>query len=368
MEGQVSKRLADFTARQRQTFYPKTDLPVPDAILQKLRNLSDAELGLTAEALHQVATAAFRPGTPPLSRLPRQGTFHRLYLAELAGGARRVVRFDVTGDYWSGHTLHLEKWAVSKARAAGVPAPAVLLTDTSRRICPLDFQIMEWVPDRSLQEFDDDEPEMQRLLAKLGTQFARLHGVKVERWGWFDISPLLAVNSRGTSGLFEKWKDYVTLRLEDHVEACSRMDAIGNETGRRILDLFTALKSHLTGFEPALLHGDPGSHNAMTDGREITALLDWEDCLAGDPVYELAFWATFHPERRHAVFLQAYRTIRPLPDDFEVRFWLYFLRIALAKTVHRHRFGYVDRPGRPPAAQRIQTSLERLEAALVLHT
>lgn len=366
MEGQVSKRVADFTARRRQTFYPKTDMPVPDAVLQKLRNLSDAELGLTDEVLRQAAGAVFRPGTP-LSRFPRQGTFHRLYLAELANGTRRLLRFNITGDYWGGHTLHLEKWAVTKARAAGMPAPSVLITDTSRRICPLDFQVVELVPGRSLQEFDDDEPEMQRLLGKLGEQFARLHGVKAERWGWFDVGPLLGERSGAPSGLFGKWEDYVMLRLKEHVESCEKMGAVGNETSRRILDHFAALKSHLKGFEPALLHGDPGSHNAMTDGREITALLDWEDCLAGDPVYELAFWATFHPERRHAAFLQAYRAMRPLPDDFDVRFWLYFLRISLAKTVHRQRFGYVDRPGRPPAAQRIQNSLERLESALALH-
>jgi fructosamine-3-kinase len=368
MEGQVSQRLADFTARRRQTFYPKTDMPVPDTVLQKLRNLSDAELGLTPEVLRQAATAAFPSETPAISRLPRQGTFHRLYLAALADGTRWVLRFNVTGDFWGGHTLLLEQWAITRARAAGVPVPAVLLTDASRRTCPLDFQIVGWIPDHSLQDLDDNEPEIQRLLAKLGAQLARLHGVTAERWGWFDVGPLLAGQSREPSGLFEKWEDYVTLRLEEHVESCSRMGAIGQETGRRILDFFAALKTHLTGFEPALLHGDPGNHNAMTDSQEITALLDWEDCLAGDPVYELAFWATFHPERRHAAFLHAYRAIRPLPDDFEVRFWLYFLRISLAKTVHRHRFGYVDRPGRPPAAQRIQTSLERLEAALALHT
>jgi len=42
------------------------------------------------------------------------------------------------------------------------------------------------------------------------------------------------------------------------------------------------------------------------------------------------------------------------------RFWTYFLRVALAKTVVRHNLGLRDRPGRPPASRRIQLALDRL--------
>jgi len=113
---------------------------------------------------------------------------------------------------------------------------------------------------------------------------------------------------------------------------------------------------------PVLLHGDLGSHNVFTDGRDVTAVIDWEDALSGDPVFDIAFWATFHPDRRHAAFLDGYRAVRALPADFEWRFWLYYLRVALAKTVLRHRLGITDRPGRLPASRRIQKGLERVEA------
>ena len=42
-----------------------------------------------------------------------------------------------------------------------------------------------------------------------------------------------------------------------------------------------------------LVHGDFGSYNLMTDGRRITAVLDWDRALFGDPLYEMAnllFW------------------------------------------------------------------------------
>jgi hygromycin-B 4-O-kinase len=37
-----------------------------------------------------------------------------------------------------------------------------------------------------------------------------------------------------------------------------------------------------------LVHGDFGSYNLMTDRRRITAVIDWDRALFGDPLYEIA--------------------------------------------------------------------------------
>ncbi len=356
--------LAGFTALRRQIFYPKTDLPVADAELRALRNKTDHELGLSLHRVRAAAAVAFPGEELDVRPLGQRGTFHRLFVAERSGGQRFVIRLNVTGDGWGPYTLHLEEWASAVARTAGVPTPAVVLTDTTQRACPFGFQIMDWIPGRSLQDFDENESEMERLVARFAAVLARLHGISVQGYGWFDVAPTMAQPPGTPAGIFSEWQAYLRLRLDEHVECCRRMGAFGHDAARRILNHFDNLVPRLCDFRPALLHGDPGSHNAATDGVGITALLDWEDCLAGDPVYEIAFWATFHPERRHAGFLRAYSAIRPQAQDFEIRFWLYFLRVALAKTVHRQRFGYSDRPGRPPAIYRIQTALGRLETAL----
>ncbi len=358
--GDASARLAEFTARRRLTFYPKTDLPVEDAVLQNLRHLSATALGLTEPVVRAALDAAFPGAHPTFSLFPEQGTFHRLFLAELADGGRFILRFNVTGDFWGGLTLPLEQWAANTARRAGVPTPEIVLTDTTRRVCPFDFQIAAFSPNQSLRDFDDDEPAIRRLLPRVGATLAQLHSVAVGGFGWFDVRPLPA----DPSGLFPTWADYLLLRLDDHLELCRRIGTATPGTTARIRKHFAEITPGLSHFQPVLLHGDPGNHNLLTDGHEITALLDWEDCLAGDPIYEIAFWATFHPERRHGDFIAGYRAQRPLPSDFDARFWLYFLRVALAKTAHRHRFGYTDRPGRAPAAGRIALALERLEAAL----
>ena len=367
MDSHLHERFAEFTARRLGIFYPKTDLQVADSVLENLRNQPDSDFGLTPEIVKAVAVAAFPDARPVVQRNDRQGTFHRLYRVELPTQTW-VLRFNITGAWWGGCTLQLENWVANRARAGGIPTPEILLTDISRRICPLDYQITGFAPGNGLQDYDADEPALQRLLVPLGAVFARLHGIRMQRYGWLDARALFAEPPTEPAGLFDEWLDYLTLKLDAHVEDCVKLNALAVPTARRILDHFSQLVPQLSGFQPTLLHGDPGNHNVTTDGNDITALLDWEDCLAGDPVYEIAFWATFHPERRHAAFLEGYRSIRALPEDFEVRFWLYFLRISLAKTVHRHRFGYADKPGRPPASQRIQTALDRLEAVLVTYS
>jgi hypothetical protein len=50
----------------------------------------------------------------------------------------------------------------------------------------------------------------------------------------------------------------------------------------------------------------------------------------------------------------------PRATRLPIRFWLYFLRVAVAKAVHRRRFGYPDRPDRPTAAHRIRYAFGEL--------
>jgi Ser/Thr protein kinase RdoA (MazF antagonist) len=167
----------------------------------------------------------------------------------------------------------------------------------------------------------------------------------------------------GICGLHATWAEYLFLRFEEHVKKCVDISAISLVEAGQISRLFETIANSLMNIQPVLLHGDLGNHNVFTDGKIITALIDWEDCLCGDLVFDIAFWATFHPEERHRFFLDGYRMENRLPDDFARRFWLYYLRIALSKTVLRDRFGLKDRPGRPPAAGRIRQGLKALSRA-----
>ena len=344
--------------RRRALFYPKTDAPLPDAWLRSLRAAGPPVAAADVAHLCRRVLGAEPAWCRPLEH---QGTFHALYRVALVDDRSVIVRVNALGALGRDFALYLDAWAMARLRSAGLPALRVFAVDATRRLAPFDFEVLEEAPGSSFRDFEHDEATIRRLLRELGTFVARLHAIPVEGFGWIDAAPpVLEGPEAPSAGIFATWHDYVMLKLEEHVRTCTAIGAVSSAEARRVAEMFGAHDALLDGIEPALLHGDLGNHNAFTDGRHVTALIDWEDCLAGDPAFDVAFWGTFHPDDRRAAFLEGYRSERALPGDFERRYWLYYLRIALSKTVHRHRFGSADHPGRPPAASRIRKALERL--------
>ena len=194
----------------------------------------------------------------------------------------------------------------------------------------------------------------------MGEVLRAVHAVEGEGAGPIDCN---ADDQPGAlRGMHAHWRDYITLRLEDHVRICTDAALVDARIADRILNRFEGLDSLLRERPMRLLHGDPGIHNFCADpasGR-ITALLDWEDVLVGDPLFEVAMVATFQPERRMPAFLAGYGLAEPDTSE-QLLTALYFLRIALSKTVHRLRFGIQDRPDRTAAHLRIQQGLDRIE-------
>jgi aminoglycoside phosphotransferase (APT) family kinase protein len=301
----------------------------------------------------------------PLSvaRAAEQGTFHDLFVVTTARRGKVIVRANAVGGPGRDFALHLDAWAAAQLKRHGLPSLEVYAVDTTRRVVPFDFEVLESAPGRSLCDLDEDDALLGPMLTALGALVARVHAIGGVGFGPIDLEAVLDPTRRMSpgTGLFGRWLEYLRLNLEAHVKRCVDEGAIDAAAGRRIEAVFASLEHWMDEAPSALLHGDLGNHNVFAENGRISCLIDWEDCLVGDPVYDVAFWATFHPERRHAAFLAGYFGGRLPPRLFERRFWLYFLRVALAKTVLRARFDYRDRPGRVPASRRIAQALDRLE-------
>jgi hygromycin-B 4-O-kinase len=85
--------------------------------------------------------------------------------------------------------------------------------------------------------------------------------------------------------------------------------------------------------EHALIHGDFGSNNVVSDGPLIRAVLDWENAMVGDSLYDVAntyFWAT----HLACMELQAGYFGRSLPrlPAFKARILCYSLRIGIEEA------------------------------------
>jgi aminoglycoside phosphotransferase (APT) family kinase protein len=270
------------------------------------------------------------------------------------------VRFNALSDRQRDFPLLLDAAVVPYLAAARLPYLVVDRVDLSRRWCAWDYEILEEARGVPLKALDHDDARIMPMLNALGGVVARLHQIRTQGFGLLDVRPRTNL-LRGTHA---NWSDYLAVRLPEHVGCCVDLGALTVPEAEAVLKLFEVFPSVCAPAPPSLLHGDLGNHNVFADGTAITALIDWEDALSGDPVFDVAFWATFHPERRHQAFLDGYQAVLPLPADFGLRFWVYFLRIALAKTVLRHRLGLTDVPGRPPAALRIRKGLGQVDALM----
>ena len=359
------QELRRFVQARREIFYLKTDIQVPDELLKRLAVGREPEFPFTWETVAAACRDALGGEPSRIEPLRHQGTFHRLLRARIRDGEEVIFRINVLSDLFRDFQLWINPWISRTLRQRGVPCVEVLAADATRRVVPFDFEVVRPAAGVCLRELDSDEPRILEELGRLGEVVARMHQVRTSGFGFLDPSPFVRgkPDARG-AGMLEGWADYVLLNLSRHVRTCVDIGVLAPAKADRIETLFEQLEPMLRDVRPSLLHGDLGSHNVFTDGQEITGLIDLDDCLSGDPVFDIALWATFHPPRRHRAFLDGYKRGASLPRDFAPRFWLYFLRAALSKTVHRYRFGYQDQPGRSPASRRITDGLDGLETAL----
>ena len=352
--------------KERQTvFYPKADLPLADELLRPRPAPAEVQ-AVQVEAARDICGRVFGQAPADVRPLSETGTFHTLYRAVLSDGRCRVVRFNALSDRQVDFPLLVDAAVMLRLAGSELPGVAVDLVDLSRRWCPWDYEILQEAPGMSLKTLDHDDALIVPFLRALGGAVARLHDIRTEGYGLLDVRPLAAepLKPQPLCGVHKSWCDYLTVRLPEHVGSCVDLGALTVAEAEAVLKLFEVFPTVCPPVPPSLLHGDLGNHNVFGAGGAITALIDWEDASSGDPVFDIAFWATFHPERRHQAFLGGYQSVRPLPVDFGLRFWVYFLRVALAKTVLRHRLGLTDVPGRPPAALRVRKGLEQAEALL----
>lgn len=259
------------------------------------------------------------------------GTFSRAFwLLDTVRDPDLILRVSIHPSV-STQGLHLEQWVNNEALARGFPTPRITHVDTSRTQCPYPFQIIEYSDGVSLRQASEET--VLKVLGQLGASLSRLHAgaPPSDRFGRVGL------------GTLPEWDLFWTYGAAHDIEYCLGHHLVHTED-----EAYASIYHHMSqSFDlaaPSLLHGDLSYDNILIDAhtQDLKSVIDWEDAVLGDPIFELAGLATFHPESRHSAFLDAYYAGRARLSDFETRFWTYYLRISLAKAVHRHRFGYVS--------------------------
>jgi hygromycin-B 4-O-kinase len=344
--GAVAAALERWNERRRGIFYPKTDIDFDlEALRRRKEDLKNIDVSKIANVLDQEVRS--------IEFLPNAGTSHALFRVRTASQCF-ILKLAAEEAAFG---FSIEHWASRRLQEARLPSLNVAAFEVLPQSLPCPFLLMEEASGQTLTRFEDSETQAmpEPLLFELGRVLGTIHQIPGKGAGLLDCGSL-----EWPEGLHARWRDYVSLRLDEHLRVCREIGAINDEESRKAIQYFEDANDLLNGASVRLLHGDPGHHNVFSDGQRITAIIDWEDALCGDPIFDIAYWGTFVRDEMRERFLDGYRSIEKLPSDFERRYWLYYLRVALSKTVHRFRFGTKDRPGRPSASLRIQKALSKL--------
>jgi fructosamine-3-kinase len=238
--------------------------------------------------------------------------------------------------------MEVEAHLLREVVRAGVPAPAVLAVDASRRRVPFAWQVLEFLPDPDLNRLHKEgRLELPGVMFEIGANIARWQAVPAAGYGPFD--PHVLAGTGRLQGFHGSYADYFRTRLDAHLGFLAEREFLAP---RQVEEISAEIGLHagLLGLEGAcLVHKDLALWNILGTPGRITAFIDWDDAVGGDPMDDVSLLGCFHDGAALRRVLEGYASVRPLPPEHRRRFWLHLLRNMIFKAVIRVGAGYFDR-------------------------
>jgi len=233
-----------------------------------------------------------------------------------------------------------EKLVLDLANKNGVPVPTVIEVHEATSVEDMDFMLMTLSDGITMDVLlTKDKTYEGRLLIDCGRKMASYHKINVNGFGPFDNKKAKAGK---LVGIHSSYHDFIHAGLEENLKRLVKFEVISQS----LADSFSHIFS-IKNFEPAdgarLVHNDYADWNLLTDKQQITAVLDWDESHAGDPVADLACYSTFYNIERMEKFMEGYKEISILPDDYDNRFHFYRLRYTISKMALRIKRYQVDK-------------------------
>lgn len=327
-------------------FWLKSDIELSEDEISNILNSKSDEIGKRLADIEELARSEIGP-IKKLTPILNGGTFCLLFEAITAKNEGFIIKTSLLPVPYFTHDFLLEKKISHLLRESHIPNVAIQLIDCSRRKYHFDYMIMEKIEGFPLSFYINSHQEEEKCLHQLGVRLALIHSIKTEGFG--------------IAGLKKTWSDHLYTALDQHLNYCCSNKIMDLDHAQMIGKIFSRYEKKFSITQSKLLHGDLSNQNIFVrKNPDEILLIDWGDSLNGDPIFDIAMWGTFigNHEKRHAL-LEGYQTVSKLPIDFEVLYWLYYLRIILSKTVHRQRFGYYKTDKISPLS-RIRLPLEEL--------
>jgi len=237
--------------------------------------------------------------------------------------------------------MDAEAAALKLVRAAGVPVPEVIITDTSMKIFPVRYQILENIAGENLSGlYQSGSLDRTATATQLGRFLGQMHQVNVDGFGFINTDQLR--KSQHIVGLCSTNTEYFHTRLDEHLKFLQDTKFLRSDEIKLIQDMIHKHEDHLQLAKGSLVHKDIAYWNLVGTADQINAIVDWDDVISGDPIDDLAVVRCFYQDDVFLPMLSGYGEVRELPDDFEVKLALYLVRNMIWKTVFRTNMKYFD--------------------------
>lgn len=162
----------------------------------------------------------------------------------------------------------------------GVPVPAVVAYDTSRRAIDRDFLILEYMAGTAMSEARG--VDRAKVLRQVGCHLRDVHRITSRQYGYLgEHRPMEPQDSWGAAF------DVMWCKLVDDVASCGYYDQAERDL---LIGIYEGVRELFDrDVESSLLHMDVWAQNILVDGESnVTGLLDWDRALWGDPEIEFA--------------------------------------------------------------------------------
>ncbi len=201
------------------------------------------------------------------------------------------------------------------------------------------FQVIERIDGTNIENFLKENPHKEpQLVYEMGRTMAQIHKIKVDGFGPFSNE---LAKKYILKGVHKSLYDSVLAGLDFDLQTLVKYDILTQEKAQQFKKLFENSKNLLSCKQAVLVHNDFADWNLLTDGQTVNGILDFDECVASDPVTDIACWSLFFKPERLKYFLNGYFSIAKRPDNFEEKFQLLKLRYSLSKmTLRTRRYTY----------------------------
>jgi aminoglycoside phosphotransferase (APT) family kinase protein len=260
------------------------------------------------------------------------GNVNSVRIAHTEKGHDVIIRLHPKG-IQNGY-FYVEAEAARQAKMMRLPSYSTYLIHTYTGNDDFSFQVCEKLPGVAVKKWLDIHPEDEKqFVYEIGKLMAQLHTIKVTGFGPFLNDE---AEKQKFIGIHKTERDAIHAGLLFNLDVLVKESILKSDNIQKIQELFKT-SPLLTCKEPVLVHNDFADWNLLTDGEKITGICDWDECVGGDPIADIACWSTFFNPERLSRFLEGYFSVAVKPQNFDEKFELLRFRYTISKMTLRIR-------------------------------